>query len=263
MSKTSQENKVKKTKIAKEETAVTEKVTKKSRKASDVTVGETTTEVITEIKTEETALADEAAKVAKVARVRGKRYQKVRKLVDANKLYSLKEAVKLVRETSLSKFDGKVEAHVTVLDIGNAGEIVFPHLEASSKKIVILNDSVLAEIKDGKVNFDILIATPVTMPKLLPFAKLLGPKGLMPNPKSGTLTDKPEDALKKLSVAKTVIKTEKKAPVVHIVVGKVSQPEAELEANVTELMKVIKAVKIQKLALCATMGPSVKIEIVK
>ncbi|MFA5894495.1 MAG: hypothetical protein WC851_01850 [Candidatus Shapirobacteria bacterium] len=246
MSKTSQENKVKKTKkLAVEDLSVVE-----GQKAPE-------TEVTTPV--EETT----ELKVARTARVRGKRYQKVRKLVDANKLYSLKEAVKLVKETSLSKFDAKVEAHITILDIGNAGEIVFPHLEASSKKIVILNDAVLAEIKDGKVNFDILIATPITMPKLLPFAKLLGPKGLMPNPKNGTLTDKPEESLKKLSVAKTVIKTEKKAPVVHIVVGKVSQPEAELEANIAELIKVVKAVKIKKLALCATMGPSVKVIIEK
>jgi len=253
MSKTSQENKVKKTK----KLAVEDQVI--DQKAQETPAEETVTEA-----TETTDLSAVAeSKVTRTARVRGKRYQKVRKLVDANKLYSLKEAVKLVKETSLSKFEAKVEAHVTILDIGNAGEIVFPHLEASSKKIVILNEAILAEIKDGKVNFDILIATPVTMPKLLPFAKLLGPKGLMPNPKSGTLTDKPEEALKKLSVAKNVIKTEKKAPVVHIVVGKVSQPEAELEANVAELIKVLKAVKIKKLALCATMGPSVKIEIQK
>ncbi|MBI2465479.1 hypothetical protein HYV64_05040 [Candidatus Shapirobacteria bacterium] len=250
MSKTSQENKVKKTKkLAVEDQVIDQKAPE--------------TEVTTPVEETTDLSAVAELKTARTAKVRGKRYQKVRKLVDANKLYSLKEAVKLVKATSLSKFDGKVEAHVTILDIGNAGEIVFPHLEASSKRIVVLNDTVLAEIKGGKVNFDILIATPITMPKLLPFAKLLGPKGLMPNPKSGTLTDKPEDALKKLSVAKTVIKTEKKAPVVHIVVGKVSQPIAELEANVTELMKVIKVIKIKKLALCATMGPSVKIEIVK
>jgi large subunit ribosomal protein L1 len=127
----------------------------------------------------------------------------------------------------------------------------------------VLNDVVLAEIKEGKVDFDILIATPTTMPKLLPFARVLGPKGLMPNPKSGTLTDKPEEAVKRLSVSKTMVKTEKKAPVIHIVVGKVSQPAEELEANVTELIKVVKFPKIKKLALCATMGPCVKVEFVK
>jgi large subunit ribosomal protein L1 len=247
MSKTSQANK-----IAKEES-------KKTRNA------EVSTEAVTEevVETTSEAVVEEVSTTKRTAKVRGKAYQKVRKMVDPNKLYSLKEAVKLVKEVSLSKFEGKVEAHVTILDIGNAGEIVFPHLEASTKKIVILNDAILTEIKDGKVNFDIIIATPVTMPKLLPFAKLLGPKGLMPNPKNGTLTDKPEEAVKKLSVAKTIIKTEKKAPVVHIIVGKVSQDAKEIEANVEELIKVIKAQKIKKLALCPTMGPSVKVEIVK
>jgi large subunit ribosomal protein L1 len=261
MSKTSQENKKKK--LAVEETPVAEKVTKKSRKASAKDVVETTipAEVIPEKVIEETA--PEATKTARSARVRGKRYQKVRKMVDVDKRYALKEAVELVKKTSLSKFDGKVEAHVTVLDVGNVGEIVFPHLETASKKIVVLNDTVLSEIKDGKIDFDILIATPVTMPKLLPFARVLGPKGLMPNPKNGTLTDKPEESVKRLGAAKTMIKTEKKAPVVHIVVGKVSQPETELMANVEELIKVIKTPKIKKLALCATMGPSVKVEIAK
>jgi large subunit ribosomal protein L1 len=274
MSKTSQENKAKKAEIAQEETAVTKKATKKSRKASEKVVKETVSEVlpkVTEAVTEakpaegkpvEEKPVEETAKI-KTARVRGKKYLAARKKVDPNQLYSLPEAVKLVKETSIASFGGKVEAHVTVLDIGNAGEIVFPHLEASSKKIVVLNDTILAEIKDGKIDFDILIATPVTMGKLLPFARTLGPKGLMPNPKSGTLTDKPEEAVKKLSVAKTMIKTEKKAPVVHIVVGKISQPEKELEANVAELIRVIKPIKIKKLALCATMGPSVKIKIEK
>ena len=256
MSKTSQENKKKKLAVEVSSEIETQKAPEIADQV-DTAVEETTDSV------KKVDSTEEAVKVAKVARIRGKKYQKVRKLVDPNKKYSLTEAVKLVKESSISKFDGKVEAHVNVLDIGNLGEIVFPHLEASSKRIVVLNDTILAEIKDGKINFDILIATPVTMPKLLPLAKILGPKGLMPNPKSGTLTDKPEDAVKKLSVAKTMIKTEKKAPVVHIVVGKVSQPVTELEANVTELIKVIKATKIKKLALCATMGPSVKVEIIK
>lgn len=243
MSKTSQEIKAKKAKLAVEETPVVK------TEAREATVEEIPVK--------------EVSTVIKKTRIRGKKYQAARKKVDPNKVYPLSAAIKLVKETSISKFDGKVEAHITVFDIGSAGEIVFPHLEASSKKIVILNDAVLAEIKDGKTNFDILIATPVTMPKLLPFARILGPKGLMPNPKSGTLTDKPEEAVKKLSVAKTVLRTEKKAPVIHIVIGQVSQPEKELEANVVELIKVIKAPKIKKLALCATMGPSVKILIEK
>ena len=247
MSKTSQENKAKK---AEQKSGVEVQSQELEQKA-----------VLEETKAEETTAevsetpAEESHKV-KIAKVRGKKYQTVKKKVDVTKYYSLKDAVKLVKETSFSKFDGKIEAHVTTLDIGNVGEIVFPHLETASKKIVILNDTILAEIKDGQVNFDIIIATPATMPKLLPFARVLGPKGLMPNPKNGTLTDKPEEAVKKLSVAKTMIKTEKKAPIIHIVVGKVSQPAEELTANIEELIKVVKANKIKKLALCATMGYS-------
>jgi len=242
MSKTTQANKAKKAKATVEDQVI-------DQKAPETTV-------------EETAVVEETT-IKKPTRVRGKKYVAARKKYDINKLYALKEAIELVKSTSLSKFDGKIEAHILGIDIGNIGEISFPHLELGSKKIVILDDSILAEIKDGKVNFDILIATTVTMPKLLLFAKLLGPRGLMPNPKNGTLTDKPEEALKRLSVAKTMIKSEKKAPVIHQVVGVVSQKAEEIIANVNELIKVVKPVKIKKLVLCATMGPGIKCEIVK
>ena len=183
MSKTTQENKAKK---AKEQIKVEEIVkTDNTQKAEEV------------VETSETP--QEVATTIKVAKKRSKKYSTAKKKIDVNKYYSLAEAIKLVKETSLSKFEGKVEAHVTIFDIGNIGEINFPHLETTSKKVVILNDTILAEIKEGKIDFDILIATPATMPKLLPLARTLGPKGLMPNPKDGTLTDKPEESLKKLS----------------------------------------------------------------
>ncbi|MFA6518342.1 MAG: hypothetical protein WCV93_01670 [Candidatus Shapirobacteria bacterium] len=245
MSKTTQENKAKKAKLAVEEI--------KSRPEEKVEA--------TPVETTEVAETVEAT--IKTAKIRGKKYLAAKKLIDVNKFYPLSEAVELIKKTSLSKFDGKVEAHVTVLEIGNCGEITFPHLETATKKVVIVNDAVLADIKAGKIDFDILIATPITMPKLLPFARTLGPKGLMPNPKNGTLTDKPEDAVKKLGTAKTVIKTEKKSPVVHQIVGKVSQKETELVANIEELIKVIGPVKIKRLSLCATMGPGVKVLVVK
>jgi large subunit ribosomal protein L1 len=245
MSKTTQENKAKKAKQSK----VEEVETVDTQKAVEEVV-ETTSEAPQEVST-----------VQKVAKKRSKKYLAAKAKIDVTKYYPLKEAVKLVKETSLSKFEGKIEAHVTGLDTGNIGEITFPHLEIASKKVVILNDTILAELKEGKINFDILIATPATMPKLLPLAKILGPKGLMPNPKNGTLTDKPEDSLKKLSVAKTILRTEKKAPIIHIVIGKTSQPDSEIIANIDELIKVVKANKIKKLALCATIGPCVKVEI--
>lgn len=252
MSKTSQELKAKKVKE-------TKKVQEESSPVEIQKANETQS-----VETQDLASPElEVATKARAVKIRGKKYQAAKKKIDVTKYYPLKDAVKLVKETSISKFDGRVEAHINVVDSGDLGEIVFPHLEATSKKVVILNDTVLAQIKDGKINFDVLIATPATMPKLLPFARTLGPKGLMPNPKSGTLTDKPEDAVKKLSVAKTVVRTEKKAPVVHILVGKVSQPAEELAANIAQLIEVVKPQKIKKLAICATMGPSVKIEVIK
>lgn len=250
MSKTTQENKAKK---AKEKTTVEEIVkTDDTQKATEI------------IEEEKVASTDEVIETkTKAVKKRSKKYSTAKAKIDVNKYYSLAEAVKLVKATSLSKFEGKVEAHVTIFDIGNIGEINFPHLETASKKVVILNDAILAEIKEGKIDFDILIATPATMPKLLPLARILGPKGLMPNPKNGTLTDKPEESLKKLSAAKTNLKTEKKAPVLHTIVGKISQKDEEIIDNIKELVKVIKVNKIKKISLCATMGPSIKILIEK
>lgn len=254
MSKTTQENKKKALKEQKNKVEVLSTV--EEQKATNIDSAET-------VVANEVEGTEETVKSTREAKVRGKRYKAAKAKIDVTKYYPLREAIDLVKETSLSKFDGKIEAHVTSLDIGVVGEITFPHLETATKKIVVLNDTILTEIKEGKINFDILIATPTTMPKLLPFAKTLGPKGLMPNPKNGTLTDKPEESVKKLSVAKTVIKTEKKAPVIHIVVGKVSQPINELMSNIDELIKVVKPSKIKKLAICATMGPSVKIFVQK
>lgn len=258
MSKTSQENKAKKAKIAQE---VQDTNTERQADTVDTKVEtEPVTSDVTSLDSTETAETETKTRQAKV---RGKKYLAAKKLVDVNQYYPLKKAVELIKKISFSKFNGKVEAHLTVLDIGNLGEISFPHLETASKKIVVLNDTLLKDIKAGKIDFGILIATPATMPKLLPFAKLLGPKGLMPNPKNGTLTEDPESAVKKLSVAKTQIKTEKKAPVVHLIVGQVSQPNSELEANIQQLISVIGVNKIKKLSLCPSMGPSVKVEILK
>jgi large subunit ribosomal protein L1 len=255
MSKTSQENKAKK---AKKELAVEVQDKELEQKAVTKEAEEVETkEISTETAEEETS---SPAKV-KVKKVRSKNYLTAKKKVKTDNYYPIKEAVKLVKDTSLSKFIGKIEAHIVIAETGSLGEINFPHLETASKKVVILNDTILKEIKDGQINFDILIATPATMPKLLPLAKVLGPKGLMPNPKNGTLTDKTEAALKKLSATKTILKTEKQAPVLHLVIAKTDQPTKEIEDNLNELFNTLKDKKIKKATICATMGPSVKIKI--
>ena len=197
-------------------------------------------------------------------KLHSKKYHKAKLAIDKNKLYDLLDAVKLVQSVSLSKFDGKIDAHfVTTLDPGTVGEITFPHLETVQKKIVVATPEIIKQISDGKLDFDILVATPALMPKLLPLARILGPKGLMPNPKNGTLSANTDEAVKKLQAGKTIIKTEKKAPLIHITVGKVSQKPEEIVANLEELIKLIKPNKITKLALAPSMGPSVKVKIDK
>jgi large subunit ribosomal protein L1 len=101
------------------------------------------------------------------------------------------------------------------------------------------------------------------MPKIAKLAKILGPKGLMPNPKNNTVTPDPEKRAKELASGKTTIKTERKAPLIHALIGKVNQPAKELEANVTALIKGLSILKIKKLTLSATMSPGVKVDLSK
>jgi len=98
------------------------------------------------------------------------------------------------------------------------------------------------------------------MPKLAKYAKILGPRGLMPNPKAGTITDNPEELAKKLA-GKTSWKTEAKAPLIHLTIGKVSQPEHQLEENFKALVAAIGQKNIKKAVLAPTMGPGIKIKI--
>jgi large subunit ribosomal protein L1 len=219
-------------------------------------------EVVEKAKVEVKETENTESKSAKTIKTRSKAYKAAKAKIDITKFYPLDKAIKLVQSTSLSKFDGKIEAHInTTLESGKIGEITFPHLKTKAKKAVIANEALLKDIQAGKIDFDILIATPAFMPKLLPLARVLGPKGLMPNPKNGTLTDKPEEALKKLAAAATLIQTEKKGTLVHQIIGQVSQPLKEIQANLEALIKLVNPVKIKKLTLCASMGPSVKVEI--
>jgi len=210
------------------------------------------------IKTEKIEEKEEAKSVKK-PKQRSKRYSKLRAKVDRQKLYPVQEAIGLVKETSFSKFVGNLEAHLVIDKTGNVGEVNLPHFKGKEKKVVIADGKVIAQIKLGKIDFDILLASPKMMPKIVPFARVLGPKGLMPNPKNGTLIDNPEEALKKFSGGAMKIKTEKKAPVVHLVLGKLDQPDKELIANVAALIKTIGKNRVKKMTLCATMGPGVKV----
>jgi len=203
---------------------------------------------------------DKAKKSEKKLKIRGKNYLSAKKKV-GEKAYKINEAIKLVKETSFSKFTGSLEVHLVIDKKGESFEVKMPHFKGKEKKVVVLTDKVAADIKAGKIDFDILVASPKQMPQIVPFAKVLGPKGLMPNPKSGTLVDDPEKAAKKLSGGGVKIKTEKKQPVIHVIAGKLDQPDSELTANVEALVKKIGKGRISKVSFCATMGPGIRVSL--
>lgn len=196
-----------------------------------------------------------------VEKVRGKKYVSSKKMFDNSKTYSTTEALKLVKETSYSKFDGTIELHMTVKKTGISAQVVLPHQAGKTKKVEVASDDTVTRLRMGKIDFDILVATAEMMPKLVPFARLLGPKGLMPNPKNGTLVPDIKKA-KSFSTGSVVLKTEKEAPLVHTVIGKVSQDSKELAENLEAIFKAFGGSKqIDKAFIKATMGPSVKVKV--
>jgi len=200
--------------------------------------------------------------VTKKAKPRSKRYASFKSKIDKSKKYELAEAVEMVQKLSYSKFDGTVEAHLVVKETGISAGVSFPHSTGKTIKAVIFSDKILKDIEANKIDFDVLLATPQDMAKLTKFARVLGPKGLMPNPKNGTLSTNPEAKKKELEAGKIIIKTEKKAPLIHIGVGKVSMKAEELVANIQALLDSLTG-KVEKLALSATMSPSVKVIVEK
>jgi large subunit ribosomal protein L1 len=144
---------------------------------------------------------------------------------------------------------------------GISAQIALPHQAGKTKKIEVASDETVEKLKNGKIDFDILVATTEMMPKLVPFARLLGPKGLMPNPKNGTLVPDAKKA-QSFSAGTVSLKTEKEAPLVHTVIGKVSQDGKELADNLEAIFKAFGGGKqIDKAYIKATMGPSIKVKI--
>jgi large subunit ribosomal protein L1 len=233
-----------------------------SKKNVSMDMTEDTVKIVPTESTEEvTAVEGEAPKAVKKQKAgRSKKYVAVRSLVDKTKEYSPTEAVALVKKASYSKFDGTIVASLVVREIGALGSISLPHSTGKTVRVAIVDDAVLSDIESGKLDFDILITTPSFMPKLAKHARVLGPKGLMPNPKNGTVTENPE--LKKAELQKGTfsLKTQKKAPVAQVVVGKASMDTVKLADNVAALITTLTG-KLLKLTLAASMSPSVKVSV--
>lgn len=195
----------------------------------------------------------------KEPKIRGKKYKAAKAKIEAGKLYELDEAVKLAKQTSFSKFEGSLEFHAVLRKEKFETELETPYSTGQVKKIEIASRETVKKIQEGKIDFDILLATPDFMPELIPFARILGPRGLMPNPKNGTLTKNPKEAAKKFSDKKIKVATEKKAPLIHIVVGKLNQPDKELVANLEAVIEAIGRKNIKKAVICSSMGPGIKV----
>ncbi len=214
----------------------------------------------------EKASAKEKKKI-KPSKSRGKKYLQAKNLIDKNQFYNLSEAVKILKKISISRFNGSVDAHFRVKEIGLKGEIEFPHPIGKKQIIKIADEKLLKELekyltdgKHDKIDFTLLIATPEMMPKIAKFAKILGPKGLMPNPKAGTISENPQELAKKLA-SKNQFRTENKAPLIHLSIGKINDPEKNLEENFRALIKAIGKKNIKKAVLAPTMGPGIKIDL--
>lgn len=224
---------------------------------------------------------------------KSKKYTEALSKIEKGKLYSLEEAVKLVKETSVSTFDGTVEIAVRLnLDTKKndqqlRGAIVLPHGTGKTKKVLVLAKGDAAKAatdagadyvgdvdlitkieKENWFDFDVIIATPEMMPMLGKLGRVLGPKGLMPNPKTGTVTMDTKKAVEDVKKGRVEYRTDSYANV-HALVGKVSFDDEKLVDNVKAFMDVIikskpqaaKGIYLKGVSLASTMGPGIKVDL--
>lgn len=208
-------------------------------------------------------------KFKKKARVRSKTYTETAKLIDKNKKYTLKEALDLLPKLKRTKFDETVELHINTIEQGVSGNLTLPHGTGKKMRVEIADNTndpkalqeLVKKIESGKIDFDILIATPDSMTHLAKVARFLGPKGLMPNPKNGTVNPKPKDAAKKFEGGQMNFKTEAKAPIIHMTVGKLSFEEKKLSENINAIFKAVQEKNIKNVTLKSTMSPGIKLSV--
>lgn len=223
---------------------------------------------------------------------KGKAYRAAIKQVEAGKAYSLSDALELAAKTSVGKFDATVELHANLgvdprqADQNVRATVALPHGTGKTIRIAVFapaaqhdaakkagadivgEDDFLAQLDKEELNFDVLISTPQMMPKLGKYARLLGPRGLMPNPKSGTITTKVADAVKEAKAGRVEHRIDKQA-IVHLGIGKVSFQHKQLLENAQAFIASLNSVKpaavkgtyLKNLTVSTTMGPGIKIDL--
>jgi large subunit ribosomal protein L1 len=191
---------------------------------------------------------------------RGKKYRALAGKVDATKLYPVQEALALVKDLSTSTFDGAVEVHMKVKGDAVRGTVVLPHGTGKTKKVAVADDDTIEAIAAGKLDFDVLLATPAQMPKLAKYAKLLGPKGLMPSPKAGTVTDDIEKVRSEIGGGRVEYRADKTG-VIHLAIGRVSFSTEKLVENFQVFEAALAGSKLVSCSLAPTMGPGVRVQL--
>lgn len=296
--KTSKEQEVKEAELVVEATPATEEpevvtTTAKAGKRSEKALKEAEEKVAKEERKAHTDSVEAEGKpkqIAKPARSRlerqGKKFRESAKLVDKTKVYGLEEAVELARKTSPVKFDATVELHINLsvdprqADQNIRDNLVLPAGSGKTVRVAVFDDAqvegadiagvetVTKALEKGELNFDILIATPAQMPKLGKFARTLGPRGLMPNPKSGTVTTDVARAVAEAKAGRVEYRVDTTG-IVHLGIGKASFTGAQLLENLQAVLASIKANKpgsvkgsyIKAVYLATSMGPSIAIDL--
>lgn len=218
-----------------------------------------------EAETSEAKTDGKPAKKAKFAeknkKVPSKRYKENASMVAVKTTYPFNTAVEMLKKFKTSKFDETVELHINLKEKGINGALSLPHGTGKKRVIKIADDETIAAIEKGTIDFDVLVAHPSMMPKLAKVARVLGPRGLMPNPKNGTVTPKPEEMVEKLSGGLVNFKSESDAPIIHMSVGKISFTEPQIKENVAAAIAAIKIQNITKVTMKSTMSPALQIEL--
>ena len=174
---------------------------------------------------------------------------------------ALNEAIALLKKNAYAKFTETVEMHINAVEMGLKGEVLLPHATGKKTRVAVVDEELLKKLEAGVIDFDILVTTPAMMPKLTKFAKLLGPRGIMPNPKSGTIGANTDEMVQKFSGNTIRYKTEPKAPIIHLIIGKMSNEETELVDNAEAILTAMGKKNIKTVFLASTMSPSVQIKI--
>ncbi|MDR0953153.1 MAG: 50S ribosomal protein L1 [Elusimicrobiota bacterium] len=221
----------------------------------------------------------------------GKRIETAKKAIEAGKLYTLKEAVALSKDNAKAKFDETIELHVRLgIDTKKSDQqvrtnVVLPHGTGKTKRVGVIakgekaqeaqkagadivgGDDLVEEIVKGKMDFDVLVATPDTMRDLAKAAKVLGPRGLMPSPKAGTVTFEVAQTVKELKAGRIEFKADTYG-IVHVPVGKASFDADKLFENAKAVLETINKVKpttskgvyVRTVSISSTMGPGVHVD---